>query len=468
MKIRDDFLWGAAVSASQCEGAWNVDGKGISSADCLTAGSLNVKREYTDGILPGKNYPSHRAIDLYHRYKEDIALFAEMGMNCFRTSINWTRIFPRGDESEPNEKGLQFYDDLFDECLKHGIEPIVTLSHYETPYALVKDYGSWKNRKLIDFFTRYSEVVFKRYQSKVKYWMTFNEINTIIKNTIMSVGMRENDYQSIYQTVHHQMVASAKAVALGHAINPDFKIGMMMAYPAYYPLTSKPEDTIAAMQCMDLNYYFSDVQCRGYYSNKAKAFLESKGVELEIEEGDEELLRKGTVDYISFSYYMSFAANMELADKDNIAEGNMFKGLKNPYLKTTEWKWQIDPIGLRVALNNLYDRYQLPLLISENGLGAADQMDENGKIHDPYRIDFIRDHILEMKKAVEVDGVDVIGYLPWSGIDIVSVGTGQMKKRYGFIYVDCDDDGNGSLNRYKKDSFFWYKQVIASNGENLS
>lgn len=467
MKIRNDFLWGGAVAANQCEGAWNVDGKGISSADCMTVNAPGEEREYTNGIIEGIYYPSHEAVDFYHRYKEDIALFTEMGFRCFRTSINWTRIFPNGDEDEPNEKGLQFYDELFDECLKNGIEPVVTISHYETPYELVKNYGSWKNRKMIDFFLKYCEIIFNRYKAKVKYWITFNEINCIIKNAKTGAGLKDTDLNSIYQIGHYQLVASARAVALGHSINPNFQIGMMMTYPTYYPQTSKPEDTVATMHCADLHYYFSDVQCRGYYSNKARCFWEKNDIQLDIIEDDLKDLQKGRVDFISFSYYMSLVASSGIGDSKNIAEGNMFKGLRNPYLKVSEWKWQIDSIGLRVALNNLYDRYQIPLFIVENGLGARDSVEVDESIHDDYRIEYLKEHIIEMKKAIELDGVDVMGYTAWSSIDIVSAGTGQMTKRYGFIYVDRDDDGNGTLKRIKKDSFYWYQEIIKSNGSIL-
>ncbi len=468
-KLNTDFLWGGAVAANQLEGAWNVDGKGISTADCMSAGAVDKAREYTDGVIEGIYYPNHEGIDFYHRYKEDIALFAEMGFKCFRTSIAWTRIFPQGDETEPNEKGLQFYDDLFDECLKYGIEPVVTISHYETPYGLVKKYGSWRNRKLIDFYTRYCEVIFNRYKHKVKYWMTFNEINCIALHPAIPTGIRiaddENFDQVVFQAAHHEFVASAKAVKLGHEINPDFKIGMMMIYPQTYADTCNPDDTLKQMEMMDLHYYFSDVQVRGYYTNKAKKLLQAKGVTLQVEPEDEAILKAGTVDYIGFSYYMSNVASSDL-NKQTVG-GNMLTGIRNPYLEITDWGWQIDPKGLRISLNNLYDRYQLPLFIVENGLGAVDKVEADGSIHDGYRIDYLRAHIEQLIDAVDKDGVELMGYTPWGCIDLVSAGTGEMKKRYGFIYVDRDNEGNGTLKRSKKDSFEWYKQVIASNGEKL-
>ena len=464
------FLWGGAVAANQLEGAWNVDGKGVSTADCMSAGAVDKAREYTDGVLEGVYYPNHEGIDFYHHYKEDIALFAEMGFKCFRTSIAWTRIFPEGDEEVPNELGLQFYDDLFDECLKYGIEPVVTISHYETPYALVKKYGSWRNRKLVDFFVKYAETVFKRYKYKVKYWMTFNEINCIALHPEIPSGIRvqedESFAQVVYQAAHHEFVASAKAVKVGHEINPDFKIGMMMIYPWTYADTCKPEDTIKQMQAMDAQYYFSDVQVRGYYTNKAKKMLKEKGVILQAEAGDDQILREGIVDYIGFSYYMSNVASSD--PNKQVVDGNMLTGIRNPYLKATDWGWQIDPVGLRISLNQLYDRYQIPVFIVENGMGAVDMVENDGSINDDYRIDYLRSHIEQLIKAVDEDGVELMGYTPWGCIDLISAGTGEMKKRYGFIYVDRDNEGNGTLARSKKKSFDWYKKVIATNGEDLA
>ena len=468
-RLRDDFLWGGAVAANQCEGAYNLDGKGLSSADVLTAGGLGQAREYTDGVVEGKYYPSHKAIDFYHRYKEDIALFAEMGFKCFRTSINWTRIFPQGDEAAPNEAGLRFYDCLFDECLKYGIEPVGTISHYETPFALMKKYGSWRNRKMIDFFLRYCQAIFTRYKDKVKYWLTFNEINVIAINPMMPAGIKireDEDFHSVvYQAAHHQLVASAKAVKLGRKINPDFKIGMMMLYPTFYAETCKPEDQLMAMKAIDSHYYFSDVQIRGYYSSKALRFLTAKGITLQTDPGDDEALKEGKVDFIGLSYYNSNVATTR--PDAAFTGGNMLNAVKNPYLAESAWGWAIDPIGLRIALNNLYDRYQIPLFVVENGLGAEDIVEPDGSIHDDYRIDYLRRHIQALKAAVFEDGVDCIGYTPWGCIDLVSASTGEMQKRYGFIYVDRDNKGNGSLARRRKDSFFWYKKCIETNGEEL-
>lgn len=464
------FLWGGAVAANQCEGAWDVDGKGVSTADVATGGAVDKHREYTDGVIDGTFYPSHEAIDLYHHYKGDIALLAEMGFKCFRTSIAWTRIFPIGDEVQPNEEGLKFYDNLFDECLKYGIEPVVTISHYEMPYGLVEKYGSWRDRKLVDFYVNYCQAIFTRYKDKVKYWMTFNEINVIALHPFIPAGIKykdfENEKQVCYQAAHHQFVASAKSVKLGHEINPNFKIGCMILYPLTYPETCNPKDTLAANEMMNNHYFFSDVQVRGYYPNNMKCYLQRNNVNIKMEAGDEEILREGKVDYLGFSYYMSLVTSSNIVE-DNSTAGNMLAGIKNPYLEASAWGWQVDPVGFRISLNNLYDRYQVPLFCVENGLGAVDTVEEDGSINDDYRIDYLRKHMAEMKKAVIIDGVELMGYTPWGCIDLISAGTGEMKKRYGFIYVDKDNEGMGTLKRSRKKSFYWYKNVIATNGESL-
>ncbi|MBU3154271.1 6-phospho-beta-glucosidase [Clostridium estertheticum] len=466
----DDFLWGGAVAANQCEGAWNIDGKGVSTADVATGGSVDKHREYTDGVIDGNFYPSHEAIDFYHHYKEDIALLAEMGFKCFRTSIAWTRIFPIGDEAEPNEEGLKFYDNLFDECLKYGIEPVVTISHYEMPYGLVEKYGSWRERKLVDFYVNYCKAIFTRYKDKVKYWMTFNEINAIILMPFIPGGIKlkkgENKEQVCYQAAHHQLIASAKAVKLGHKINPDFKIGCMLLYPLTYAETCNPMDVQVASEMMNKHYFFTDVHVRGYYPRNMLHYFKMNNINIKMDPEDEKILGEGTVDYIGFSYYMSVVASSK-PKVDNTTAGNLFGGVKNPYLEASDWGWQVDPVGFRISLNNLYDRYQVPLFCVENGLGAVDIVEEDGSINDEYRIDYLRKHIAEMKKAVTIDGVELMGYTPWGCIDLISAGTGEMKKRYGFIYVDKDNEGRGTLKRSRKKSFYWYKKVIATNGESL-
>lgn len=470
MELRKDFLWGGATAANQFEGAYLEDGKGLSIADVELGARHGVQREIHESVRPATFYPSHEAIDFYHRYKEDIALFAEMGFKAFRMSIAWSRIYPCGDEDYPNEAGLAFYDAVFDECLKYGIEPIVTLSHYETPLALVHDYGSWRSRRLVDFFVRFAETCFSHYKGKVKTWMTFNEINAtmIAKRPWHQAGIvyhaGENQAKTLIQASHHMLVASALAVIKGHEIDPENKIGCMLLYPEIYAATCAPEDQVAKRAKMDNVFYYGDVHVRGYYSNLCTSVQERLGEFPEMEPGDEEILLKGKCDYIGFSYYFSAIEGKNL----EVTEGNVLIGGKNPYLKTTDWGWVIDPIGMRNSLNDLYDRYQVPLMIVENGLGAYDKVESDGSINDDYRIDYLKQHIDAMIDAVKIDHVDLRGYMPWGCIDLVSAGTGEMRKRYGFIYVDKDDEGKGSLNRSRKKSFFWYKKVIASNGSDTS
>ncbi|OIJ17314.1 6-phospho-beta-glucosidase [Anaerobacillus alkalilacustris] len=476
MAFKENFLWGGAVAAHQLEGGWNKGGKGPNVADVMTAGAHGVPREITDGVIEGKYYPNHEAIDFYGRYKEDIALFAEMGFKCFRTSISWARIFPNGDELEPNEEGLQFYDDMFDELLKHGIEPVITLSHFEMPYHLAKEYGGWRSRKVIDFFVRYATTVMERYKDKVKYWMTFNEINNQ-KNTANPLfswtcsGVRfkegENREEVMYQAVHHELVASALVVKAGRAINPDFEIGCMIAFVPIYSYSCNPDDMMLQVESMHDRWFFADVHCRGHYSSYALKEWERKGYNIKMEPEDAQILAEGTVDYIGLSYYMSDAVKSGVNEQTEDKIVGSSASVKNPHVKASDWGWQIDPVGLRYSLNLLYERYELPLFIVENGFGAIDVKEEDGTCNDDYRIDYLRAHIQEMEKAVELDGVDLMGYTPWGCIDLVSFTTGEMKKRYGFIFVDRDNDGNGTLTRSKKKSFDWYKQVIATNGEQL-
>ncbi|RKD31914.1 glycoside hydrolase family 1 protein [Lacrimispora algidixylanolytica] len=470
MNIRfpDGFLWGGAVAANQCEGAYNEDGKGLSTQDVTPQG---IKGPRT--IEPTPDNMKLIGIDFYHRYKDDIKLFAEMGFKVFRTSIAWSRIFPNGDEKEPNEKGLQFYDDLFDELLKHGIEPLVTISHYETPLNLSINYDGWINRDMISFYERYVRTIFNRYGEKVKYWLTFNEINSVLHEPFLSGGIYTDKSklkkQDLYQAVHHELVASALATKIGHEMIPDSKIGCMVLSMPMYPLTSNPDDVIAAMKSDHMNTFFGDMHVRGQYPGYMKRYFKENDIEIKMGEGDEELLKNHTVDFVSFSYYMS---SCEAADrtKAQAGEGNLMGGVTNPYLKQSEWGWAIDPQGLRYVLNQFYDRWQKPLFIVENGLGAVDELvtelDGTKTVVDDYRINYLRDHLLQVKEAVE-DGVPVMGYTSWGCIDLVSASTAELKKRYGFIYVDRNDDGSGTLNRYKKKSFDWYKNVIATNGENL-
>ncbi|WP_313466829.1 6-phospho-beta-glucosidase [Carnobacterium sp.] len=476
-KLPKDFLWGGAVAAHQFEGGWDQDGKGPSVADVMTAGGANKPREITETIEEGKFYPNHEAIDFYNRYKEDVKLFAEMGLKALRTSINWTRIFPNGDDAEPNEAGLQFYDDLFDELLKYDIEPVITLTHFEMPLNVAKNYGGFRNRKVIDLFMRFAEVVFERYKNKVTYWMTFNEINNMMDYTNpiflwTNVGVQveegENAKEVMYTAAHHTLLASALAVAKGKEINPDFQIGAMVSHVPIYPLNSNPDNVMLAEESMHLRYFFPDIQVRGKYPNYALKEFEREGLNIPILEGDAEILANGKVDYLGFSYYMSNVVdiNTENDDSENI-HGKIPHQVDNPYLSASDWGWTIDPVGLRYVLNRFWDRYQIPLFIVENGYGAVDTIEEDGSIHDPERIEYLNNHIQEMIKAVDYDGVELMGYTPWGIIDIVSFTTGEMKKRYGMIYVDRDNEGNGTMERSKKDSFYWYKNVIETNGEEL-
>lgn len=467
--MKDNFLWGGALAANQCEGAYNINGKGLSVSDVLVAGSKDEKRKRTDGIEEGVYYPSHEAIDFYHTYRSDLQYFKEMGFKCLRVSIAWTRIFPNGDETEPNNAGLQFYDDLFDEIISNGMEPVVTLSHYEMPYHLSKLYNGFVSRQCVNYFERFAITCFKRYRHKVKYWLTFNEINGMIFNPYTGGGVRgelDNNYlRNVLTACHHMFVASAKAVIACHEIIPGAKIGCMIAYPCGYSATCKPDDVMFNLNFMDVTMFFSDVLVRGKYSRKAKTWFDRYNIDLPIESSDLDLLARGKVDYIGFSYYQSITTATDMLEKLS-GSGNLTAGAKNPYIKESEWGWPIDATGLRIALNTLYDRYQVPLFIVENGLGAVDQLDGN-KVHDDYRIEYLKQHVIEMKKAVELDGVDLMGYTWWSPIDLVSYSTGEMSKRYGFIYVDRDDKGNGTGKRYLKDSFYEYQKIIKSNGEYL-
>ncbi len=465
------FLWGGAIAANQCEGAYLADGKGESVIDVLPAGKkrfeamadLKKTLEMDYGY-----YPSHEGIDFYHHYQEDIALFAEMGFRALRISISWPRIFPTGEDKEPNEKGLRFYDSLFTELKKYAIEPVVTINHFDTPLALVKKYGGWRDRKVIDAYLRYCQVIFERYRDDVTYWITINEINMVLHIPAMGAGLLlekgENEEQVKYQAAHYQLLASAGAVKLGKEINPKFQFGCMLAAGQVYPNTCDPLDVLESQKRNREHYFFIDVQARGAYPSYSKRLFNENGINLDITEEDKKLLAENTVDYISFSYYSSrlTSADKELMKK--ATAGNAFATLKNPYLRESEWGWTIDPVGLRITMNELYDRYQKPLFIVENGLGAFDQMKEDGQVEDDYRIDYLQQHIDQMKEAIE-DGVELLGYLAWGCIDLVSASTGEMSKRYGFIYVDREDDGSGSLKRYKKKSFDWYKKIINQNRE---
>ncbi|NQP51701.1 6-phospho-beta-glucosidase [Streptococcus suis] len=476
------FLWGGATAANQYEGGWNLGGRGPATSDTYIAVDPDKRKDMSHFGKPVSRadvefaladqeglYPKRWGSDFYHRYKEDIALFAEMGFKTFRLSIAWSRIFPKGDELEPNEEGLAFYDAVFDELNKYGIEPLVTLSHYEFPLHLALEYGGWKNRKVIEFFVRYAETVFKRYQGKVKYWLTFNEINILGMVGYLSGGLLfedgKNDLEAMYQAVHHQFIASSLATKAAHEIDPENKVGCMLARMENYAATCNPDDVLAALKKDQENLFYTDVQVRGAYPSYMKRFFKENNIQVVFEPGDEAILKQYPVDFMSFSYYMT-SITRALPDKDKATAGNLILGEANPYLEASDWGWQIDPVGLRITLNKLYDRYQVPLFIVENGLGALDKVEADGSIEDSYRIAYLEKHIQQMYEAIE-DGVELMGYTPWGCIDLVSASTSEMSTRYGFIYVDADDQGKGSFDRSRKASFYWYKDVIASNGANV-
>lgn len=468
----ENFLWGGATAANQCEGSYLKGGRGLSNVDFIPAGErrfLVASGQVKPDVRSDERYPSHQAIEHYTFYKEDIALFAEMGFKCYRFSICWSRIFPNGDEEKANEEGVSFYEKIVDECLKYNIEPLITINHFDVPIHLIATYGSWRSRKMIDFYLQLCDVLFRRFKGKVKYWLTFNEINMILHMPYMAAGLTfekgEDRKTTCYQATHHELLASALAVKLAHEIDPDNKVGCMLAAGSVYPYSCRPEDVMESLVKERENYYFSDIQVRGYYPKYAKKQLEREGIHIVFDENDAKILSEGTVDFVSFSYYNSAVASADPELKAKV-KGNIFASIENPYLELTQWSWSIDPLGLRVTLNDLYDRYQKPLFIVENGIGAVDSL-EGQSVRDTYRIRYFREHIKAMRDAIEIDGVDLIGYTTWGCIDLVSASTGEMRKRYGFIYVDADENGEGTLKRYRKDSFYWYQKVIQSNGIDL-
>lgn len=479
-----DFLWGGATAANQIEGAWDVDGKGISVADvAMYRPNLDIKdyvsqwhvspEQIKQGMADSTvtDFPKRRGIDFYHRYKEDLALFKEMGLKTLRLSIAWTRLFPNGTEKEPNQAGIDFYVNLFQEMKRLNIEPLVTLSHYEMPLYLVNEYDGWTSRKVVDLFVRFSKVCFKHFGPYVKYWLTFNEIDSVFRHPFTTMGIVEEKYISkketeevIYQALHHQFVASALATKYAHEMVIGAHVGCMLTKALAYPLTSKPIDVYLAQKHNRENYFYSDVQILGEYPSFIKNYWRDQQFNIEILEGDEEILKQHTVDFLSFSYYMSMIKT-EDEEKYEKVGGNLVTSVKNPYLDTSDWGWQVDPMGLKIALIDMYDRYRIPLFIVESGIGAFDEFID-GKVHDEYRIEYFKNHFKAVNEAI-AEGVEVMGYTTWGVIDLISASTSQMSKRYGFIYVDADDFGNGSYDRYRKDSFYWYQQVIETNGESL-
>lgn len=473
-----DFLWGGAVAACQIEGAYDVDGRGLSTSDIhrydKEMDRAHIEKEGGGTLAQIKAamndeegyYPKRYGIDFYHTYKSDLALLKEMGFKAFRTSISWSRIFPKGDEEEPNEKGLQFYDALIDEIIKDGMEPVITMSHYDIPLYLVTEYGGFANRKVAEFFVRYAKVLLKRFKGKVKYWIVCNQVNLVPTVQFGSLGIYDDQTtpdkmeELMYQSVHNQFVACAKIKKLASSIDPNAVLGTMIADGTLYPATCKPEDIVMTMQKNRMQYFFTDVQLRGEYPAYALHYFKEKGIHLDITPEEEQLLKDNTLEFLAISYYYTRICD---STKNSMKP---FEGEQNPYLKPTPWEWRADSLGLYNTLSQLSDRYQIPIMIAENGLGAIDTVEEDGSIHDAYRIEYLREHILQMKRAI-LDGADVFAYLSWGPIDIVSSSSAEMSKRYGYIYVDPDDYGQGSGKRIKKDSFYWYKDVISSNGEKL-
>lgn len=484
-RFPEGFLWGGATAANQLEGGWREGGKGISVEDCMRQHFDQDVRDYTlqnhvtledvQAALKTEdevNYPKRRGVDFFHHYAEDIRMLAEMGFKCFRMSIAWTRIFPQGDEKEPNEEGLEFYDRVFAECARYGIEPFVTMSHYEMPVHLALEYGGWYSRKTVDFFLRFVETICRRYKDRVKYWLTFNEIDSMIRHPFTSAGLLkecfpgQNFEEVVFQAMHHQFVASALATKLCHEIIPGSKVGCMLTKLTYYPYSCRPEDVKKAQDIMRSTYCYSDTQVFGEYPRFLLNYFRKQGIHIHKEPGDDEVMKKYPVDFVSFSYYNSYCA-AENGEGLERSAGNTATGYKNPYLPESQWGWQIDPMGLRISLVDLYDRYRKPLFIVENGLGAKDVLREDHTVEDDYRIEYMNAHLKAVLDAIDEDGVEVMGYTCWGCIDLISESTKQISKRYGLIYVDCDDYGRGTYRRYKKKSSGWYGRVIETGGESL-
>lgn len=476
----EGFLWGGATAANQCEGGYDADGRGLANVDVCPHGPdrfpVMLGHKHITQIDDEHYFPALVGVDFYHRWKEDIGYYAEMGFKTYRMSVAWSRIFPNGDDEQPNEAGLAFYEQVFRECRAHGIEPLVTIDHFDCPMHLITEYGGWRNRKLVDLYVRYATTLFTRYKGLVRYWITFNEINMILALPFMGAGLMfdegENEKAAKYRSVHHELLASALAVKAAHEIDPQNMVGCMLAAGQFYPYSCNPADVWEAMRRDRENYGLIDVQARGAYPSYLLRELERDGIELPWQEGDEEILAAGPVDMIAFSYYSSRCASTDPEVLGGQTAGNVFASVKNPYLKASQWGWQIDPMDLRITCNTLWDRYQKPLFVVENGLGAADELVDDGKggltVEDDYRIDYLRRHLEALRDTINVDGVQVLGYTSWGAIDLVSASTGEMSKRYGYVYVDRANDGSGSLARYRKKSFWWYKKVIETNGADLS
>lgn len=475
MKLKENFMWGGSIAAHQCEGAWNEDGKGIGIMDLVTTGSYDVPREICKNIEEGKRYPSHEGIDFYNRYREDIALFKEMGFKALRISIDWSRIYPNGDDKEPNQKGIEYYSNVVDELIKNGIEPIITLYHFEMPVNLVRKYGSWTNKKVVELYLKYCKTMFEALKGRVKYWVTFNEMNHIDPQTEASdiftyiiAGLKFSEMKEKKKTLaiigYNMTLAGVKAVELAHEIDADNKVGCVFGLTPVYPVNCNPINVLNAFKDMDRDFYQIDAMCNGSFPKYKLNEYKDLNIDLEISKEDEEAFLNGKLDFIGVNYYSTSVAHH---DGDEDGEETLFGGVQNPYLEKSKWGWAIDPIGLRYLLNYVYRKYGLPIIVTENGLGAIDKLENDGSIQDDYRIDYLSKHLYQLKKAVEEDKVDCFGYLMWGPIDLVSATTGEMKKRYGFIYVNKQDDGTGDYSRKRKKSFEWYKKVISSNGDIL-
>jgi 6-phospho-beta-glucosidase len=476
-----DFLWGGAIAANQAEGAWREDGKGISVADVnRLKEELPLEKRYnrdlsTEDVRQAladteATYPKRFGIDFYRTYKDDLKLLAGTGMNAFRTSINWARIFPNGDDEKPNEAGLKFYDSLIDEIIKNNMRPLITISHYEFPINLALNYNGWYDRRLIEFFTRFCEVVFERYKDKVLDWILVNQVNLIKFESFNHLGVPSDKVTNLleakYQAVHNELVACGRAIRIAKKINPHFNIGNMIYDDISYAASCKPEDVLATCKRNQMEYFFSDIAIRGSYPGYALRYFDENNIHIEFGKDDEADLQN-TIDFLAISYYytmISDAQSVNQKDEPEIASHN--NEYPNPHIKQSAWGWGIDPIGMRIKLNYFWDRYQIPIVIAENGIGCFDKVEADGSVHDPYRIEYLRAHIEQLKEAIK-DGVKITAYHPWGPIDIVSASSSEMDKRYGFIYVDLDNHGKGSGKRILKDSYHWYKEVVASNGENL-
>lgn len=470
---KHSILWGGATSASQYEGGWQEGNRGMDTQDCRPYQKRSSNATTTTRLLTqttidqakavsvDSGYPFRKGSDGYHHIHEDMDLLEELGLDIYRLSISWSRLYPKGDEEEPNPEGIAYYNQIFNRIRNNNMKVFLTMNHYAVPLYLVEHYGGWTNRKLITFYLRFAKTVFEQWGDCIDYYLPFNEINAGYFSPYNGVGLvrKEDspyDQSLVFQSLHHQFVASAKVIQLGHEMVKG-SFGCMIACFCYYPYSCKPEDNMKLINEENVNQWFCmDVLSRGAYPHYIWRFFEERGIHIEISAEDKQVLKDHTADFVSISYYQSSVISVEEKEK---TAGNLVVSTINPYLKATKWGWQIDPIGLRISLNKVYDRYQKPVFISENGLGSEDILDANNHIHDAYRIAYLQEHFEQIHEAVK-DGVEVLGYIMWGIIDIVSAGSCEMEKRYGVIYVDADNEGNGSYARYKKDSFAWYQNYI--------